>query len=139
MTQQVGALAELEEVFSRRTTSRRAVLQAVASWPGLFSAEDLCQVLPTVGRATVYRALASLLQAGLLCRVLDEHGAPRYQLGGTRHHHHLVCVECGRLEDIADCGVDDFVGSVADRFGYVPVTHRLEIYGRCAGCSREAV
>jgi Fur family ferric uptake transcriptional regulator len=126
----------LEEPFERRTPSRRAILDAVASWPGHFSAEELCKTVPKVGRATVYRALASLQKAGILCRVMVDNGSPRYQLGGSRHHHHLVCVDCGQVQDIVGCGVDDFVERVAGRFGYQPQGHRLEIYGRCAECQK---
>ena len=137
MSKERVPVAELEEAFERRTASRRAVLGTVVSWPGHFSAEDLCRDLPQVGRATVYRTLASLQQAGVLCRVMVESGAPRYMLGGTRHHHHLVCAGCGEVQDIAGCGVDDFVRTVADRFGYDLEGHRLEIYGRCTTCGSD--
>ncbi len=130
-------VADLEQTFPRRTASRRAVLQAVVSWPGLFSAEELSRSLPNVGRATVYRTVASLLDAEVLCRVMMESGAPRYELGGRRHHHHLVCIECGRVQDVAGRRVDDFMGALASRYDYDMVGHRLEIYGRCAACQDE--
>ena len=124
---------EIEERFPRSTAARQAVVQAIAAQEGHFSAEELCRALPGVGRATVYRALAFLQQEGIICRVVAD-GALHYRLGTERHHHHLVCVECGEVQDIAGCGVDDFVRTVASRFGYEPASHRLEIYGRCARC-----
>ncbi|MBM3925221.1 MAG: transcriptional repressor [SAR202 cluster bacterium] len=127
-------ISQLEEPFARRTSSRRAVLDAVAAWPGHFSAEELCKTVPRAGRATVYRTLASLQEAGILCRVMVDNGSPRYELGGGRHHHHLVCVDCGQVQDIAGCGLDDFVERVSRRFGYETEGHRLEVYGRCARC-----
>ncbi len=130
------SVSELEESFERRTPSRRAVLDAVIAWPGHFSAEELCKTVPKVGRATVYRTLSSLQEGGILCRVMVDNGTPRYQLGGARHHHHLVCVDCGQVQDIAGCGVDNFVERVASRFGYKTEGHRLEVYGRCATCQK---
>ena len=130
-----GALATVLQMgFPRATGPRKTVVEAVVAWEGHFSAEELCRSLPQVGRATVYRTLASLQQEGVICRVMVDGRAPRYLLGGTRHHHHMVCTSCGAVQDIADCGVDDFVDTVADRFGYEPEGHRLEIYGRCSSC-----
>ncbi len=94
-------VADLEQTFPRRTASRRAVLQAVVSWPGLFSVEELSRSLPNVGRATVYRTVASLLDAEVMCRVMMESGAPRYELGCRLQHQHLVCIVCGRFHDVA--------------------------------------
>ena len=120
--------------FSRATGPRKIVVETVAAWRGHFSAEELCRSLPQVGRATVYRTLASLQEEGVICRLMIDGRAPRYLLGGTQHHHHMVCTQCGAVQDIADCGVDDFVDTVADRFGYELDGHRLELYGRCSLC-----
>ncbi len=125
---------EVRGDFLRSTTSRRAVMEAITAWPGHFSAEEVRRAVPEVSRATVYRTLAHLQQAGIVCRVPVEGGGLRYRLGETRHHHHLVCLECGDVQDIAGCGVDDFVGSIAQRFDYELVDHRLEVYGRCGTC-----
>ncbi|MBI4235921.1 MAG: transcriptional repressor [Chloroflexi bacterium] len=123
----------------RATRSRRAVMEAVIPWAGLFSAEELCRALPSVSRATVYRALAYLQEIGVVCRVPAGSGAPRYRTGSPRHHHHLVCVRCGAVQDIARCDLDAIVRSITDRFGYEPVDHRLEVYGRCATCCGQDV
>jgi len=124
----------LQMGFSRATGPRKTVVETVVAWEGHFSAEELCRSLPQVGRATVYRTLASLQEEGVICRLMIDGRAPKYLLGGTRHHHHMVCTSCGAVQDIADCSVDDFVDTVANRFGYQPEGHRLEIYGRCASC-----
>ena len=125
----------LEESFTRRTESRRAVLEAIVASTGHFSAEELYKSIPYVGRATVYRTLSSLQNLGLICRVLVNGNAPRYRVGLINHHHHIVCIECGGIQDINGCGIDDFVKLVAAKFGYEPQGHRVEIYGRCPSCS----
>lgn len=134
MVDQKEQAAGLEQGFARSTATRRAVLNAVIRWKGHFSAEELCKSLPGVSRATVYRTLASLQETEVVCRVLVDGGAPRYQVGGTKHHHHLVCTGCGEVQDIADCGVDDFALTIANQFGFTLEGHRLEIYGTCEVC-----
>ncbi len=130
-----SALASVLQLgFSRATGPRKIVVETVVAWEGHFSAEELCRSLPQVGRATVYRTLASLQEEGVICRLMIDGRAPRYLLGGTQHHHHMVCTQCGAVQDIAACGVDDFVDTVAERFGYELDGHRLEIYGRCSTC-----
>ena len=130
-----SALASVLQLgFSRATGPRKIVVETVVAWEGHFSAEELCRSLPQVGRATVYRTLASLQEEGVICRLMIDGRAPRYLLGGTQYHHHMVCTQCGAVQDIADCGVDDFVDTVAERFGYELDGHRLEIYGRCSTC-----
>jgi len=127
----------LQMGFSRVTGPRKTVVEAVVVWEGHFSAEELCRSIPQVGRATVYRTLASLQQDGVICRLMINGRAPRYLLGGTQHHHHMVCNQCGSVQDITGCGVDDFVDTVAQQHGYKPDGHRLEIYGRCSSCTGE--
>ena len=120
--------------FSRATSSRKTIVETIIAWEGHFSAEELCRSTPQVGRATVYRTLALFQEEGVICRLMIDGKAPRYLLGGTQHHHHMVCTVCGAVQDIADCGVDDFANTMADRFGYQLDGHRLEIYGRCSSC-----
>ncbi|MBI4329380.1 MAG: transcriptional repressor [Chloroflexi bacterium] len=125
---------EVQERFPRSTAARRAVIEAVLGKEGHFSAEEMCQEMRGVGRATVYRTLAALQEQGLVCRVLLEDGELRYRRSPESHHHHVVCVVCGQVQDITGCGVDDFVQAIAARFGYSVAGHRLEIYGRCGRC-----
>lgn len=129
---------EVESGFARHSAPRHAVIDAVLAQSGLFTAEELCLAVSGVGRATVYRTLARLQDEGVVCRVPVEGGGMRYRLGEARHHHHLVCLECGDVQDIAGCGVDDFVGGIAREFGYELVDHRLDIYGRCSACSTQS-
>jgi Fur family ferric uptake transcriptional regulator len=106
----------------------------VSELDGHFSAEDLRQATPEVSRATIYRTLVHLPHIGVICRVPVEGEGLRYRFGTVRHHHHLVCVRCGEVHDIAGCGVDDFIGTIANRFDYEMVDHRMEIYVRCSEC-----
>ncbi|MDA1097179.1 MAG: transcriptional repressor [Chloroflexi bacterium] len=139
MTTEVNLIGEAERSFQRSTSSRRSIMSAVSARSGHFSAEEIHRDTPGASRATVYRTLVRLQQLGVVCRVPVDGEGLRYRLGGTRHHHHLVCIECGDVQDITGCGVDDFVEVIAQRFDYEVASHRLEVYGRCGACRSTTV
>jgi Fe2+ or Zn2+ uptake regulation protein len=133
-------LEALEERGYRTTAPRRAVAQAVANRDRHFTAEDLRQMLPGLGRATVFRSLKLLVDVGVLCRVLLEDGALHYQASRRGHHHHLLCVECGMSQDLTGCDIEDMLTQTSDRHGFELSGHWLEVYGRCRDCrEKEAV
>jgi Fe2+ or Zn2+ uptake regulation protein len=127
----------------RVTASRRRVLAAVLREPGHFTSDDIVRAAPRVGRATVFRTMRILLEAGVLCRVPFDDGSVRYRVSARGHHHHLVCVACGRVEDFTACDVAPLVARIARTTEYEIAGHRLELYGRCqqcrAGARQEAV
>ena len=131
-------LDALEEKGYRDTAPRRAIVQAIAQTEKHFTAEDLRAQLPEVGRATIYRSLKLLLDAGVVCRVLLEDGNLHYQLSHRGHHHHLLCVECGVSEDLTGCDIEDQLKSVAAAHQFQVSGHWLEIYGRCLNCALPA-
>lgn len=131
-------LHKLEAGGRRITESRRAVVEAVGQKSAPFTAEELCDDVPGVGRATVFRNIKLLQDMGFLCRVLLEDGSPRYQPSRQSHHHHLVCVQCGAVRDFIDCDVTDMLRSVTERSGFEIAGHRLEVYGRCPTCQKSA-
>ena len=130
-------LDALEERGYRDTSPRRAVVQAIAKKDKHFTAEELREQLPGVGRATVYRSLKILVESGLVCRVLLEGGDLHYQLSHRGHHHHLLCVECGASEDVAGCDIEDQLRYVAAAHEFRVSGHWLEVYGRCRNCWSE--
>jgi Fur family ferric uptake transcriptional regulator len=132
---------KLEARGYRVTPSRRAVIAAVLQQRGNFAAEDLATRCRGAGRATVFRTIRLLTDLGVICRVLTEAaGSPRYVVSHRGHHHHLVCTDCGRVEDLDQCAVLDALKEVADASGYEIAGHWLELYGRCSSCrARTAV
>ena len=134
-----SALAEqlletLGEQGYRDTGPRRAVASAIASKNRHFTAEELRDELPNVGRATVFRSLKILVDAGVLCRVLLEDGHLHYQLSHRGHHHHLLCVECGTSQDLLGCDIEGQLHDVAAAHKFELSGHWLEVYGRCQNC-----
>ncbi len=121
----------------RNTTPRRTLALAIAEQDRHFTAEGLRQQLPPqLGRATVYRILKILVEAGVLCRVLLEDDELHYQLSHRDHHHHLLCVECGLSEDLTGCDIEQVLASASALHGFELSSHRLEVYGRCRECRR---
>jgi Fur family ferric uptake transcriptional regulator len=86
------------------------------------------------GLTTVYRTLAALADAGLL-DTFNEGAEQRFRLCGTTHHHHLVCLSCGSIEEVKGGALEDWVARTARKRRFVVVSHRADIYGRCTECA----
>ena len=111
------------------------------------SAEHVYKVLlkegTDTGLATVYRVLTQFEQAGLLIRHHFESGKAVYELNQGGHHDHLVCLQCGRVEEFYDEAIEKRQIAVAKERGFAIHEHSLQIYAECtkANCphkSREA-
>ncbi|MFQ6027802.1 MAG: Fur family transcriptional regulator [Dehalococcoidia bacterium] len=124
----------LEERGYRTTSPRKEVTRVIAGKERHFSAEELREQLPGVGRATVYRSLKLLVESGMVCRVLLEDGSLHYQLSHQGHHHHLLCVDCGSSEDLLGCDIEDKLKAVSQAHEFQISGHWLEVYGRCRDC-----
>jgi Fur family ferric uptake transcriptional regulator len=131
-------LEQLESHQHRITAPRMAVIGVIATMPGHFTAEALAARVRGVGRATVFRTLKLLVDEGVVCRVLLDDGKLHYRLSRSPHHHHLVCTECGAIEDFMNCDVRDVIDEMSRRTGYLIESHWLELYGRCGKCRANA-
>ncbi len=123
----------------RLTPQRHAVLKAIASSGEHLTPEAILEkaraVQPQIGRVTIYRTLDILGQLGLVCRVHAPDGCRGYMMTRpTGHHHHLVCVGCGRTVDFADCSLSELERRLVKETGFVTTGHLLEVYGMCPDC-----
>ena len=128
----------LEQRGHRLTGQRLRLLDAITATPGHFTAEELRQQVPKVGRATIYRSLKLLVEARVLCRILLEDGNLHYQLSHRGHHHHLLCVECGVSQDLLGCDIQGVLEEVTSANQFQLSGHWLEVYGRCRSCIEKA-
>jgi Fur family transcriptional regulator, ferric uptake regulator len=103
------------------------------------SAEDVYKILLTenmdVGLATVYRVLTQFEQAGLLHRNHFETGKAVFELNEGSHHDHLVCLDCGRVEEFFDEEIEQRQQKIAKDRGFDISEHALALYGHCTKTS----
>lgn len=99
------------------------------------SAEDVYKLLLTenldVGLATVYRVLTQFEQAGLLSRNHFETGKAVFELNQGSHHDHLVCLDCGWVEEFYDEEIERRQQQIAQERGFALTEHALALYGKC--------
>ncbi|MDO8350060.1 MAG: ferric iron uptake transcriptional regulator [Gallionella sp.] len=99
------------------------------------SAEDVYKLLlasgDDVGLATVYRVLTQFEQAGLLVRHYFEGGKSVFELNQGKHHDHIVCLQCGRVEEFYDAGIEARQEKIASDRGFSIRDHALHIYADC--------
>ena len=84
-----------------------------------------------IGLATVYRVLTQFEAAGLVTRHHFEDGMAVFELNQGAHHDHIVCLDCGRVEEFVDGGIEERQNAVADRLGFEIRHHALVMYGHC--------
>ena len=99
------------------------------------TAEDVYRELladrQDIGLATVYRVLTQFEQAGLLKRSNFESGKAIFELDEGSHHDHLVCLQCGRVEEFFDAEIESRQQAVARARGFDLQDHALALYGNC--------
>jgi len=99
------------------------------------TAEDVFRVLleerSDIGLATVYRVLTQFEQAGILSRSHFESGKAVYELNEGTHHDHLVCLDCGRVEEFYDAEIEKRQHAVAKTKGFEIAEHALSLYAHC--------
>jgi Fur family ferric uptake transcriptional regulator len=121
----------------RMTPQRRAVTDALASIHGRFTVCELHEraqgLHVRLGLATTYRTLELLRESGAV-RLLAGERNPSYIRCHPGHHHHLVCVGCGAVQETELCAAPA-ADEIRSRHGFEPEAHDVEIYGRCARCA----
>jgi len=134
--------ARLGEHDVRYTRGRQTVVATLAGADGPRSAAELHdEVGGDLPLSSIYRSLAVLEEAGVLAPHHGMKGLTRYELAEwlRGHHHHLICIECGSVEDVAvadrhEVDVDRIVNEISGAASFTPFNHALEIEGRCARC-----
>ena len=129
-------IKELKNTGLKATLPRLKILEIFqAGKQRHMTAEDVFRVLlddrSDVGLATVYRVLTQFEQAGLLNRSNFESGKAVYELNEGQHHDHLVCLDCGKVEEFYDAEIEKRQYDVASQKGFAIADHSLSIYANC--------
>jgi Fur family ferric uptake transcriptional regulator len=132
-------MIQIEELKSNglKATVPRMKILDVFQRSGLrhMTAEDVFRQLlnenADIGLATVYRVLTQFEQAGILSRNHFESGKAVYELNEGQHHDHMVCLDCGRVEEFYDPEIEERQQAVAQAKGFVIADHALSLYAHC--------
>ena len=130
---------DLKKAGLKVTAPRLKVLEMLENHTGShLSAEDLYRLLTDageeIGLATVYRVLTQFETAGLVARHNFEGGHSVFELEQGRHHDHILCVKCGRVEEFVDTVIEERQREIAREKGFDMTDHSLHIFGVCADC-----
>ena len=127
---------ELKSTGLKATLPRLKILEIFqAGKQRHMTAEDVFRVLledrSDIGLATVYRVLTQFEQAGLLKRSNFESGKAVFEINEGQHHDHLVCLDCGKVEEFYDAEIEKRQHAVAKAKGFEIADHSLSIYANC--------
>ncbi len=127
----------------RMTGEREALLRAALGHESHFTLDELAREVlrlhSAASRATVYRSLPLLVEAGILQPALVSGEARRFELAlGRRHHDHLQCRGCGRIVEFRSEAIEKLQLAIAARHGFRLTSHVHELVGDCAACRGSA-
>ncbi len=133
--------AAFDEVSQRHTRPRRLIadrLVELAVSGANFTIDELWQEIreldPHLGRATVYRSVEKLVTMRLLDRVEFADGTHHYRVCGENHHHHLTCTQCHRVVEVEVCLPMEQFKTIGNKTKFDIEGHSLSLFGRCESC-----
>jgi len=144
-----GKLMErYENVFRdnnyKLTAQRRDILDVLVGNSGKhFSAEELYaevkKINPDIGLATVYRTLELMCQLGIAHQLDFDTNYKRYELNlEGDHHHHLICVDCGKIVEFTDQDMEDFEKRLEKDYDFRIIDHNIKVFGYCKKCREKS-
>jgi Fe2+ or Zn2+ uptake regulation protein len=131
----------LRLIDQRYTSGRRAIVDLLVTAGHPVSIGDIAARLPGLPRSSAYRHLTDLHAAGLVRRVTASDEFTRFELAEdlTEHHHHLLCINCGKVIDVTlpvsfEQQASEAISQLADAEGFEAHSHQLDVLGLCAAC-----
>ncbi len=127
------------------TQQRRVILEILYNRKAEhLTAEDIHNILkeehPEIGLATIYRSLQLLTDLSLVDTLHLDDGIVRYEIHtddeGHRHHH-LICQECGRIQEASDDMLDEIEKGLEEDYGFVVKNHVVKFFGLCSDCKEK--
>jgi len=122
------------------TKQRELILEIIYNNNGHFTPEDIYNLIKqtypavTLGIATVYRTLTLLEESGIVSSISFGVQGKKYEFGLTEHHDHLVCMECGGIEEFIDETIEKRQEEIAKKFNFEMREHIMKIVGICQAC-----
>lgn len=128
-----------ERVTRQRLIVADALIQAGRQLTATELYDQVRRAEPSLGRATVFRTVDRLVEAGVARRLELEGHVYAYVACEPEHHHHLSCTLCGRVEEIPESWVRPIAEQAARSHGFEIDDSRLDFYGRCHACRRSGI
>jgi Fur family ferric uptake transcriptional regulator len=124
----------------KSTAQRDTIAKAFFATQRHISVEELYnevkQLNPHIGYATVYRTMKLLTECGLAAERHFREGEARYESAEKRHHDHLICESCGKIVEFAEDRIESLQREIAKKQGFALTGHKMELYGLCRSCRR---
>lgn len=130
---------QLRKSGYKATPSRLAILEAFRGASKPLSAQGIIDLLPRdINQATVYRTLKSFKIKGIIKQIDLRHNHAHYEFADLADHHHLICLSCGRIENVEHHNAEAMERAIlhnAKHFAEIK-QHTLEFYGTCKACAK---
>ena len=141
----VHTARDLKKLFREKgilhTAQREIIARTLFSIARHVGAEELYDIVvrkhPQIGLATVYRTLNLFAEKQLIDERQFGDGWKRYEHSHDTHHDHLICLGCGRVVEFEDPGIERLQAKVALAHDFIPVKHRMVLYGHCPDCRKK--
>lgn len=136
---QIGS--RLAQQGHRYTSGRQELVEIMVRTGQPMTLPDIVEADPKLAQSSAYRNLDVLVRCGVIRRINAGGDHTYFELAESLlgHHHHLICISCGSIEDIhldseVEHLVDKSLSEIAARTGFTPATHSLDLHGHCADC-----
>lgn len=134
------SIARLKESNVRFTPQRYAILEYLVENDTHPTADEIYHALvgefPSMSVATVYNNLRLFTKMGFVKEMLYGDTSSRFDFVSTKHYH-VICSNCGKIEDFFYPGLDDVELVASNLTGFDVDSHRLEVYGLCSNCQEK--
>lgn len=137
-----AALVRLREAEQMYTSGRRELVELLAAIARPATIPDLLEARPKLTQSSVYRNMTILEEVGVVQKVVSTDERARYELSEDLmgHHHHLICVQCGGVDDFvvseaAEQSIEAVLQRAVAGTGFQASGHRLDLVGTCAACA----
>jgi Fur family ferric uptake transcriptional regulator len=142
MTSREESAETLRRAGHRVTSAKLLVMEALRHAVDHLSATSVIYQVrrdaPHVSESTVYRTLGALRDSRLISETTFGHGEVAYEWLGERPHHHLVCSQCGVVDELSDAVVTGFAKQLSDVHGFNADLQHLAVPGICAQCAHDS-
>lgn len=128
---------ELKSIGLKNTSARNAVLKALKDKDKPLDIAEIQFYIGESGdkadQATVYRIINAFYKKGIVKRIEIGEGKYRYEIS-EEDHHHLICTECGSIQDVEDKFMADIEAGIKKNKKFLVKNHSLEFFGICQNC-----